>query len=102
MAANLLSKSWAVQVSDVDAQKVTKWESKGAVAHVLARLVAPDSVANAESIRAPVVPGLSAVIVCVVDAAQTEDVLFGVDGLAHTLRAGQTVILCPHHLAPGR
>ena len=30
-----------------------------------------------------------------VDAVQTEDVLFGVDGLAHSLQAGQTVILCP-------
>ncbi|MBC7647650.1 MAG: NAD(P)-dependent oxidoreductase, partial [Vitreoscilla sp.] len=32
MAANLLSKGWNVLVSDLDAKKVDKWVSKGAVA----------------------------------------------------------------------
>ena len=80
LAANLLAKGWNVLVRDVDAKKVEKWVSKGALAQSIQGLVDPD---------------LIAVIVCVVDAAQTEDVLFGVDGLAHRLQAGQTVILCP-------
>lgn len=80
MAANLLAKGWNVLVRDVDAKKVEKWVSKGALS---------------QSIRAQLAPDLIAVIVCVVDAAQTEDVLFGVDGLAHRLQPGQTVILCP-------
>ena len=80
MAANLLAKGWNVLVTDVDAKKVEKWVSKGALA---------------QSIRLQEAPDLIAVIVCVVDAVQTEDVLFGVDGLAHRLQTGQTVILCP-------
>ena len=80
MAANLLFKGWNVLVSDIDAEKVEKWVSKGAVAQLKQAQIAPD---------------LIAVIVCVVDAAQTENVLFGVDGLAYRLQAGQTVILCP-------
>jgi 3-hydroxyisobutyrate dehydrogenase len=80
MAANLLFKGWNVRVSDIDAEKVEKWVSKGALAQ--------SNLAQAD-------PDLIAVIVCVVDAAQTENVLFGEDGLAYRLLAGQTVILCP-------
>ena len=79
MAANLLAKGWNVLVDDVDAEKVEKWVSKGALA---------------QSNRAQIAPDLIAVIVCVVDAAQTENVLFGEDGLAHQLQPNQTVILC--------
>ncbi len=84
MAANLLSKSWNVLVNDIDAKKVDFCVSKGAVAQSIRAQAAPDLVV----INCPV-------IVCVVDAAQTEDVLFGVTGLAHRLSKGQTVILCP-------
>ena len=80
MAANLLLKGWSVLVSDIDAEKVQKWVSKGALA---------------QSKRAQIAPDLIAVIVCVVDAEQTEYLLFGEDGLAYRLQAGQTVILCP-------
>ena len=80
MAANLLAKGWNVLVSDIDAKKVDFLVSKGALA---------------QSIPGQFDPDLIAIIICVVDAAQTEDVLFGVDGLAHRLQAGQTVILCP-------
>ena len=80
MAANLLAKGWNVLVDDVDAEKVEKWVSKGALA---------------QSNRAHIAPDLIAVIVCVVDAAQTENVLFGEDGLARRLQPNQTVILCP-------
>ena len=80
MAANLLAKGWNVLVDDVDAEKVENWVSKGAVA---------------QSKQARIASDLIAVIVCVVDAAQTENVLFHEDGLAYRLQAGQTVILCP-------
>ena len=80
MAANLLAKGWNLLVSDIDAQKVDFWVSKGAVA---------------QTIRAQLAPDLVAIIVCVVDAVQTDDVLFGAEGLAYRLQAGQTVILCP-------
>ena len=80
MVANLLSKGWQVMVSDIDTQKVDFWVSKGALDQSLTGREAPD---------------LMATIICVVDAAQTEDVLFGRQGLAHRLQAGQTVILCP-------
>ncbi len=80
IAANLLAKGWNVLVSDIDAEKVGKWISNGALA---------------ESKRVKIASDLIAVIVCVVDAVQTESVLFGEDGLAYRLLAGQTVILCP-------
>jgi 3-hydroxyisobutyrate dehydrogenase-like beta-hydroxyacid dehydrogenase len=35
------------------------------------------------------------VIVCVVDAVQTHDVLFGLHGIAQHMKAGQVVMLCP-------
>ncbi|MGB4117079.1 MAG: NAD(P)-dependent oxidoreductase [Polaromonas sp.] len=84
MAANLLSKGWQVAVSDMDAKKVDFWVSKGAFDQSIRAQAAPELIAN-----------LSPVIVCVVDAAQTEDVLFGAQGLAHSLQPGQTVMLCP-------
>ena len=83
MAANLLSKGWTVLVSDIDALKVDNWVSKGAVSQYLYAQAAPESVA------------MTATIICVVDAAQTQDVLFGQQGLVHSLPAGHTVILCP-------
>ena len=83
MAANLLGKGWNVLVTDIEAEKVEKWVSKGAAAHIIRAQAASELVA------------VSAVIVCVVDAAQTEAVLFGTHGLAHSLQGGQTVMLCP-------
>ena len=80
MTANLLAKGWNVLVSDIDAQKVENWVSKGA---------------TAQSIRDQIAPEIIAIIVCVVDAAQIADVMFGDDGLAYRLKPGQTVILCP-------
>ena len=80
MASNLLSKGWHVLVSDIDPLKVEKYVLKGALAHINSAQAAPD---------------LIAVIVCVVDAEQTEYLLFGEHGLAKRLQPGQTVILCP-------
>jgi 3-hydroxyisobutyrate dehydrogenase len=80
MAANLLERGWAVSVCDLEADKVNALVALGAKA-----------CANGAAI------GLQSdtVIVCVVDAAQTEDVLFGTDGVASTLATGKTVLLCP-------
>lgn len=80
MAANLLSRGWAVQVCDIDPVKVADLEEKGASA-----------------ISAPAQAAINSVafIVCVVDAAQTDAVLFGADGLARMLQPGHTVVLCP-------
>ena len=83
MATNLLARGWAVHVSDIDADKVSKFVSKGAIAQSIRRSKASDLIAN------------RVVIVCVVDATQTEDVLFGEHGLAHHLPRGCTVVLCP-------
>jgi L-threonate 2-dehydrogenase len=83
MALNLLSRGYSVQVHDVDAQKVAFYKEKGAVALTEPALAATDFVA------------VAATIVCVVDAAQTEDVLFGSQDLAASLSAGHTVLLCP-------
>jgi putative dehydrogenase len=80
MAANLLDRGWAVQVCDIDPAKVADLEEKGASALAAPGQAAINSVAF---------------IVCVVDAAQTESVLFGPDGLARMLQPGHTVLLCP-------
>lgn len=64
-------------------------------------------VCDIDPARAPMVPqaavaatpaalcGCELVIVSVVDAVQTREVLFGIDGLADALPAGATVMLCP-------
>ena len=80
MAANLLAKGWHVLVRDIDPLKVEELVSKGAIN---------------QPIQAQIAPDLIAIIVCVVEAVQTEEVLFGEDGLAYQLQPNQTVILCP-------
>jgi len=80
MAAHLLEQGWPVRVCDIDAAKVAALESMGATACVSA---------------AEAADGCTALIVCVVDAAQTEDVLFAARGAAAAMRPGQAVLLCP-------
>jgi putative dehydrogenase len=84
MARRLLTLGWPVQVCDLDSEKLQNLMPFGAVAHVLPAQAAINSVVT---------------IVCVVDAAQTEAVLFGAHGIAAALIPGQTVMLCPT-LAP--
>ena len=84
MALNLLEQGWAVQVCDVVASKAQDLVPFGAVAQQNAAQTARNSLAT---------------IVCVVDATQCEDVLFGAQGLAGVMRPGQVVLLCPT-LAP--
>ena len=80
MAANLLAQGWTVQVCDIDPAQVDILEEKGALALATPAQAAIDSVAF---------------IVCVVDALQTSEVLFGDHGLARMLQPGHTVLLCP-------
>ena len=84
MALNLLAQGWAVQVCDVEPFKAQNLVTFGAVAQQNCAQAAINSVAT---------------IVCVVDAAQCEDVLFGAQGLASVMQPGQVVLLCPT-LAP--
>jgi L-threonate 2-dehydrogenase len=80
MALNLLSRGYTLQVHDIDHAKVQFFIEKGALAHTGVAQTAIKCIAT---------------IVCVVDAAQTKDVLFGPQGVAHTVLAGHTVLLCP-------
>ena len=80
MAANLLARGWTVEVCDIDPARVQSLVSKGALALSTPAQAAINSVAF---------------IVSVVDAAQTDAVLFGPEGLARMLQPGHTVMLCP-------
>jgi len=80
MAAHLLAQGWAVRVHDIDRGKVEVLEALGAIAC--------DDPAEAAQ-------GAPALIVCVVDADQSRDVLFGGDGAAQAMGAGSAVMLCP-------
>jgi putative dehydrogenase len=80
MAANLLGRGWRVQICDIDPLKTAALAGLGAV--VL------DSPTQADL-------DCRIFVVCVVDAAQTEAVLFGTTGLARRLQPGHTVMLCP-------
>lgn len=80
MARNLLAKGVVVHVCDIDADKTQALLALGArVAACPAQLA-----------------GVAALyIVCVVTAAQVNDVLWGEQGLAAQLQPGDTVMLCP-------
>lgn len=80
MAQRLCSLGWAPWVHDVDAAKVQDLVHFGVMAPVDIAQAATESIAT---------------IICVVDAAQTRDVLFGAHGLAQHLPAGHVVLLCP-------
>lgn len=80
MAANLLGRGWPVQVCDRIAARSQALAALGARAHPV----------PAEAARAAVV-----VIICVVDAAQTHDVLFGEGQVADAMQLGHSVMLCP-------
>lgn len=80
MTARLLEQGWLVQICDLDAGRT------GALHALGARVAATPARCAADC---------GALIVCVVDAAQVETVLFGPDGAAAVLEAGQDVLLCP-------
>jgi L-threonate 2-dehydrogenase len=80
MACSLLAKGWPVSVYDIDTRKAKELELCGAMA------LAKNSQHATESI---------VTIICVVDATQTREVLFGADGIAAAMPLGRTVMLCP-------
>ncbi len=80
MAANLLSRGWPVHVCDLVADKVKVLQAQGAVGHA-----SPAQAAAAAQ----------ALIVCVVDAQQSEEVLFGQQGAALAMQPDHLVLLCP-------
>ena len=80
MAARLLSQGYLVAVHDVDAQREAQAVALGAMACATATGLASSS---------------DVVIVAVVDAAQTEAVLFGPHGAAPAMARGAMVMLCP-------
>ena len=85
MARRLLSLGWPVHVCDLVPERAQSLQVIGAVAHDHPAQAAMESVVC---------------IVCVVDAAQTEVVLFGTHGVASAMKLGRVVMLCPT-LAPG-
>lgn len=80
MAARLLECGWQVQACDLVAAKVQALVRQGA---------------RAAASPAEAAGGAQALIVCVVDAAQSREVLFGPQGAAAALEAGRAVLLCP-------
>lgn len=80
MAARLLEQGWAVRVRDIDPAREQAAVALGAVA----------CRSPADAAR-----GVQALIVCVVDAHQSQELLFGQDGAAAAMQAGQAVLLCP-------
>ena len=80
MAQRLLGLGWPVQVCDVRPERLQLFAPFGAVGHVLPDVAAMNSVVC---------------IVAVVDAAQTEAVLFGPHGLAPAMPVGSVVMLSP-------
>lgn len=84
MARNLLARGWPVNVCDIDSSKVESLKAIGALGHDKPAQAAINSVVT---------------IVCVIDAKQTHEVLFGDHGIASVLKPGGTVMMCPT-LAP--
>lgn len=83
MLARLRDLAWTVGVHDTDAQAQAKAVAEGALPFEsplqAVRSLAPDGV----------------MLIAVVDAAQTEAVLWGDGGAGFDLKPGQTVMLCP-------
>ena len=80
MAQRLCALGWTPWVHDIDASKVQCLVPFGALALADIARAATESIAT---------------IICVVDANQTREVLFGPGGLAPHLPVGHVVILCP-------
>ncbi len=80
MATNLLARGYTVHTHDADRSKYDIYQQKGALAQWNTAQAAINSIVT---------------IVCVVDALQTEQVLFGPGGIATAVPAGHTVMLCP-------
>lgn len=80
MARRLLDRGWPVRACDLVEAKVQALVDAGA---------------QAAATPAQAAAGAAALIVCVVDAAQAREVLFGPRGAADALAPGGAVLLCP-------
>jgi L-threonate 2-dehydrogenase len=80
MALRLRERGYPVRAHDLDAAREAVDLSQGATVHADAMSVAR---------------GSAALIVAVVDAGLTRDVLFGARGAAHGLELGAAVLPCP-------
>jgi L-threonate 2-dehydrogenase len=80
MAANLLARGWAVCAHDIDDAAQQAMVRLGASA-----CASPGELASQCDVA----------VVCVVDAQQTQEVLFGRQGAAAAMEPGQAVMLCP-------
>ena len=80
MARNLLAQGWAVGVDDLETVKVESLRKMGAFSSGTRQYIATKKVV---------------IIICVVTAEQTEQVLLGPQGIAKDLPLGATVMLCP-------
>jgi putative dehydrogenase len=85
MALRLLDRGWSVGVRDIDPAREAAARARGATVHADAQALARAS---------------RWLIVAVVDAAQTREVLLGADGAAQALPPGASVLLCPT-IGPG-
>ncbi len=83
IVARLCEQGWTVVACDIDPAR--QQQAAAAGAHLAGT---PETAA-----RALVEDGL--LIVCVVDAAQSQAVLFGLQGAVAAMQSGQTVMLCP-------
>lgn len=83
MVERMCEAGTAVVVCDIDSARQQR------------ALVAGAELADTPSLAASALEDSGVLIVCVVDAQQSHDVLFGTDGAAYRMRAGQTVMLCP-------
>ena len=81
MAANLLARGWPVHVHDIESSRSQALAASGARV-----ALSPLELARQTDV----------IVIAVVDAAQTEDLLFGARGVVHARSAEQkTVLLCP-------
>ena len=83
MVARLCDGGTSVVVCDIDALRRQQAADAGAC------------LADTPAMAAAALGDDGLLIICVVDAAQSREVLFGPAGAADRLRAGQTVMLCP-------
>jgi L-threonate 2-dehydrogenase len=83
LVEHLCELGWCVAVSDVSEAAQSRASAAGARVLASARLAA-------QSLK----PG-AALVVAVVDGAQTRDVLMGPEGAAAAMHSGQAVLLCP-------
>ncbi len=87
MVERLRDQAWPVVVCDIDPVRQQQALQAGA------------QVADTPHAAAAALQEAAVLIVCVVDAPQSNDVLFGATGAAGAMRPGQAVLLCPT-LAP--